>query len=157
MSSAQWWHGLDDGEVVVAGIAGRFPDCDNAAQFADRLFAAADLLSDDERRWPGGYRGLPRRHGQLNDLTRFDAGLFGVPPAHVPTTDPHVRLLLEVAHEAMLDAGLDPAELRGTRTGVFVGVSSSAAAMVDALVMAPDATGPSLLTGTMRAMFANRL
>lgn len=39
--------------------------------------------------------------------------------------DPQLRMLLEVTYESIIDAGINPAELRGSRTGVYIGVSDS--------------------------------
>ncbi len=50
--------------------------------------------------------GLPKRHGKLNELDRFDAQFFGVTPKQANFMDPQVRLLLEVAYEAIIDAGM---------------------------------------------------
>jgi fatty acid synthase, animal type len=52
-----------------------------------------------------GFYNLPRRHGKLKDLRKFDAGFFGVPAEQANKMDPQLRLLLEVATEAILDAG----------------------------------------------------
>lgn len=52
-----------------------------------------------------GLYGLPRRSGKLKDLSRFDASFFGVHPKQAHTMDPQLRLLLEVAYEAILDGG----------------------------------------------------
>lgn len=69
------------------------------------LMAGEDLVTEDDLRWPPGLYDLPRRHGKLKDLKKFDAGFFSVPPKQANFMDPQVRLLLEVTWEALVDAG----------------------------------------------------
>ena len=52
-----------------------------------------------------GLFGLPPRNGKLKDLTRFDATYFGVHAKQANTMDPQLRILLEVAYEAIVDGG----------------------------------------------------
>lgn len=84
-----------------------------------------DMVTDDERRWTSGIYGLPRRSAKIKDLVSFDASFFGVHPKQAHVMDPQLRMMLEITHEAIVDAGINPSTVRGSRTGVFIGVSSS--------------------------------
>ena len=60
--------------------------------------------------------------GFLLDAAEFDAEFFGISPREALAMDPQQRVFLETSWEALERAGLDPAALRGTSTGVFTGL-----------------------------------
>uniref|UniRef100_A0A673VNW4 Fatty acid synthase n=1 Tax=Suricata suricatta TaxID=37032 RepID=A0A673VNW4_SURSU len=142
-------------EVVIAGMSGKLPESDNLEEFWANLIGGVDMVTDDDRRWKAGLYGLPKRTGKLKDLSKFDASFFGVHPKQAHTMDPQLRLLLEVTYEAILDGGINPASLRGTHTGVWVGVSGSEAS--EALSRDPETLLGYSMVGCQRAMMANRL
>ncbi|XP_058792836.1 fatty acid synthase [Phymastichus coffea] len=146
---------LIDDDVVISGFSGRLPESSTIEEFKEQLFQGVDLVTDDERRWPKNVHGLPARTGKLKDLSSFDATFFGVHAKQANVMDPQLRMLLELTHEAIIDAGINPAEIRGTRTGVFIGVSDSESD--EYWTADPDKVNGYGLTGCCRAMFPNRI
>ncbi|XP_021358822.1 fatty acid synthase-like [Mizuhopecten yessoensis] len=141
--------------VVISGISCRLPQSNNMEEFKQNLMTGVDMVTEDGRRWQPGLYGLPKRNGKLVDLSKFDAAFFGVSPKQADMMDPQVRMLLEVAYEAISDSGVDPSSVRGTRTGVFIGASTSE--FHEGVTLDPETTQGYSMTGCTKSMFANRL
>jgi phthiocerol/phenolphthiocerol synthesis type-I polyketide synthase E len=126
-----------DPGIAVVGMACRFPgDADDPQRFWLNLLSghhAARKVPAD--RWSlegfhdpdpaAGGRSYTDRAGFVSDLAGFDAGFFGISPGEARRMDPQHRLLLEVVWAALEDAGVAPDTIRGSRTGVFVGLMGS--------------------------------
>ncbi|XP_028050812.1 fatty acid synthase [Monomorium pharaonis] len=144
-----------DSDVVITGISGRLPESSNIEEFKENLMKEIDMVTDDERRWSAGIHGLPIRSAKIKDLSSFDATFFGIHPKQAHPMDPQLRMLLEVTYEAIVDAGVNPSTVRGSRTGVFIGVSLSE---TDEYWMKDlEAINGYGLLGCSKAMLANRV
>lgn len=78
-------------------------------------------MTTETARYPKGFLGLPPRTGTLPTIDRFDQDFFHFSTKQVEKMDVAIRLLLEVTHEALMDAQVPIEALRGSRTGVYVG------------------------------------
>jgi acyl transferase domain-containing protein len=122
--------------VALVGIGCRFPGgANDPAAFWRLLRDGVDAIGEvPEDRWllralhdptplrPG--KTYTRRGGFVEHIDHFDPLPFGISPREAVAMDPQQRLILEVAWEALEDAGAPAGRLAGSRTGVFVGVST---------------------------------
>ncbi|KAB0796701.1 hypothetical protein PPYR_10762 [Photinus pyralis] len=150
------YHSQEPGEdeVVISGISGRFPECENMEELKRNLLDGVDMVTEDDRRWPVNMHGLPGRMGKLKNLEHFDAEFFGVHSKMAEDMDVQLRILLEVVYEAIVDAGYNPSELRGKRVAVFVGACVTDTG--EYVRQAADRVSPYSITGTPLCMLSNR-
>ncbi|XP_029159596.1 fatty acid synthase-like [Nylanderia fulva] len=142
-------------EIVISGISGRFPKSDNIKEFQENLFNKMDLGSDDHQRWSDYIYEMPLRIGTVKNIQKFDAEFFDIPSSEVHVLDPGIRMLLEHTYEAIIDAGVNPAELQGTNTSVVTAISACDT-YIDLVYEKPHIAGSPIL-GCSKAMIANRI
>ncbi|MET9359918.1 type I polyketide synthase [Streptomyces sp. NPDC006632] len=123
-------------DVAIIGMSCRFPSADSPAAFWDLLRDGVDAITEiPADRWdveslydpdPAAEGKLYSKYGGFVDgVDRFDPLFFGISPKEAARLDPQHRMLLEVAWEALEDSGHAPRTLRGSRTGVFVGIAEN--------------------------------
>lgn len=125
-----------DKRIAVIGYSLRLPGCDNTETLWEALLNKRDLVTEvSEERWskeawlhpdqkhPGSSYSFAA--GSIGDVSGFDAAFFGLSPREVTHMDPQQRLLLEMSWEAMEHACIAPSSLRGSNTGVFMGIASA--------------------------------
>ncbi|OLE64546.1 MAG: hypothetical protein AUI36_09055 [Cyanobacteria bacterium 13_1_40CM_2_61_4] len=116
-------------DIAIVGMSGRFPGARNVDEFWHNLAEGIESitrLSDQEileSGVPASYLSNPsyvKAAPILEEPGHFDAGFFGFSPMEARTMDPQHRILLELAHDALENAGYDPDRYQG-RIGVFTG------------------------------------
>ncbi|WP_333873041.1 thioester reductase domain-containing protein [Methylobacter sp.] len=147
--------GDKDDAIAIVGLGCRFPGADGPDAYWELLSQGLSAIREvPEGRWPvSGTR--ERWGGFLENIDRFDAAFFGISPKEAMRMDPQQRLLLEVAWETLEHAGFSADNLRGSSTGVFVGISSTDYSL--AQLAAYDDLNAYSATGNALCIAANRL
>ncbi len=121
--------------IAIIGVGCRFPGADGPVAFWRLLEGGVNAVIEAPASRPGFAecfdadpkkpgRAYTRWGGFLDRVDLFDAQFFGISPREAAHIDPQHRLLLELVWEACEDAGVPPSALAGTRTGVFIGIST---------------------------------
>ncbi|WP_280466540.1 type I polyketide synthase [Nocardia cyriacigeorgica] len=111
--------GTEGQPIAIVGLACRFPGARDPAAYWRLIRTGADAVTEPPTgRWVGHG---PTRGGYLDEIDTFDPEFFGISPREAPHVDPQQRLMLELMHEALDDAGIPSGSLADSRTGAFVG------------------------------------
>jgi acyl transferase domain-containing protein len=154
--------------LAIIGIGCRFPGSASPESFWKMLCSGTDAIREVPLdRWsiaahydpaPGrAGKSLSKWGGFIENIDRFDSGFFGISAREADGIDPQQRLLLEASWEAFEDGGQTLEELRGSSTGVFVGISTT-----DYAAMQVDRDGHNVAdvysaTGSACSIAANRI
>jgi acyl transferase domain-containing protein/NADPH:quinone reductase-like Zn-dependent oxidoreductase/acyl carrier protein len=117
--------------IAIVGMSCRYPGGVTSPEgLWDLVARGRDAISPAPRNrswetWLDGADVGVFRGGFLHDAGDFDGGMFGVSPREALAMDPQQRVLLEATWEALERTGLAPTSLRGSDTGVFVGLMGS--------------------------------
>jgi amino acid adenylation domain-containing protein len=145
--------------IAIIGMACRFPGASGPYAFWELLRGGVEAIGDvPDARWTDqDLHGLnfPRRSGFLRGIDLFDAAFFGITRREAIFLDPQHRMLLEVAWEALEDAGQAPDRLSGTPVGVYIGISTNDYAFVQ--VKRGGAAIGHGVTGNSGCIAANRI
>ncbi|WP_167487799.1 type I polyketide synthase [Nocardia terpenica] len=149
--------------IAVVGYSCRFPGAGDPAAFWRLLAEGRDAVTEvPGDRWdPAAAAGSPQAESArwgafVDDPGLFDADFFGISPREAAAMDPQQRLVLELGWEALEHAGVVPAALSGSDTGVFVGAALDDYALLRGRLGAAGIS-PHATTGSLRSMIANRL
>jgi phthiocerol/phenolphthiocerol synthesis type-I polyketide synthase C len=123
-------------DIAIVGWSGRFPGANSISDLWSLLLEGRCAVTQvPAERFSLTRFGHPRRQergksytfaaGVLDDIWGFDPSVFGISPREAEQMDPQQRILLQLAWEALEDAGIPPTSMAGTDTGVFVGASQT--------------------------------
>jgi len=152
-------------KVAVVSCSFKFPGTTTDKYWPDLINGKNLVTQVDPSRWAmDSFQHPNKKHagtsytfasGTLGDISGFDAAFFGISPREAAQMDPQQRMLLEMTWEAFENAGLKPSAIKGSKCGVFIGISS-----VDyAMRFADDlgAVDSTVATGNTSCIAANRI
>ena len=149
--------------VAIVGMACRFPGASDLDAFWQLLVEGKNAVTEgvpgsgvgrigEVIRDPNVQNEACRYGAFVDDIDQFDAGFFRISPAEAEFLDPQQRMMLETTWQALEDAGIDPDRLKGSRTGVYTGISNDEYRM-----LVVDSSKPSEAAGSLYALSGTNL
>ena len=149
--------------IAIVGMACRFPGASDLDAFWQLLVEGKNAVTEgvpgsgvgrlgEIIRDPNVQNEACRYGAFVDDIDQFDAGFFRISPAEAEFLDPQQRMMLETTWQALEDAGIDPDRLKGSRTGVYTGISNDEYRM-----LVVDSTKPSEAAGSLYALSGTNL
>ncbi|KAK4459694.1 hypothetical protein QBC42DRAFT_311162 [Cladorrhinum samala] len=130
-------------DIAIVSMACRLPGGSSTPEAFWALLARGDDAITDvppdrwEAKLPNATASYPRCGGFLSSIHSFDASFFSITPREAHTLDPSHYMMLETVHEAFERAGYTSPGIRGSETGVYIGVSN-----IPAFQNPPDTAAP---------------
>ena len=149
--------------IAIVGMACRFPGARDLDSFWQFLVEGRNAVTESDPASGEGrlgeiFRGLDVQHQAcrfgafVDDIDMFDAEFFRISPVEAEMLDPQQRMMLEASWLALEDAGIDPSRLKGSRTGVYTGISNDEYRM-----LVVDSTKPGEAAGSLYALSGTNL
>ena len=122
--------------IAIVGMGCRFPGANNPEEFWQLLEDGRDAITEipaqhwNKSEYDSEQKNTPGKicttsGGFVPYLREFDASFFRIAPREATSLDPQQRLLLEVSWEALENAAIPADQIKGSQTGVFIGISAT--------------------------------
>nr|WP_154958151.1 non-ribosomal peptide synthetase [Paenibacillus xylanexedens] len=147
-------------DIAIVGMACRLPGANNADEYWSLIkngISTVDTFPEGRRTdtdpfiQPGQQYNIG---GYLKEVDQFDASFFRISNREAQSMDPNHRIFLETVWEAIEDSGIGPEQLKGTKTGVYVGMETNSSMEYIKLVTEHDEL---TLTGSHTSILASRI
>lgn len=163
---------ISENDIAIIGMSGRFGEAHNLKSFWDVLLNGKECIRElplsrkaDADRYLefSGEKPLHEnikytRIAYMEEIDKFDCSFFGILPNEAKLIDPRQRLFLESAWSTLEDAGYGGGQLSGTKTGIYVGLSSDGSNEYFKLIEQGDPSFIGLSTaGNIKSFIASRL
>ncbi|PWK05383.1 type I polyketide synthase [Tumebacillus permanentifrigoris] len=157
-------------DIAIIGMAGKMPRANNLGEYWQNIQAGIDCITtfpagreDDMTRYMRAV-GTPEedirfnKNGFIEDIDKFDYKFFRLSIKEASLMDPHQRMFLETAWEAIEDAGYGGSKLTGSNTGVYVGFATSIRDSYQKQILEVDPSAiPLSMVGNLAAVLPSRI